>query len=352
MKIVTIIGARPQFIKSAVVSREIRKKHIEVLVHTGQHYNANMSNVFFKELALDQPDYNLAVGSASHGRQTGEMLAGIEDVLYKENPKWVLVYGDTNSTLAGALAAAKLNIKIAHVEAGLRSFNRKMPEEINRIVTDHISDALFTPSQTAMDNLRSEGIITGLHLVGDVMYDALLWAIENNPINAEALLTQYNLKSKNFLLLTVHRADNTDNLNKLAAILEAAKQIKQPIIWPIHPRTKKQIQEYQLKPADNIHMIEPIGYFEMLILQSQARYVLTDSGGMQKESYWLNTPCITLRDETEWVETVQVGWNILTGANPQAILEAVQHWEPETIHPPIYGDGTAAQKINQILSNA
>jgi len=350
MKILTIVGARPQLIKIAMISRELRKRHTEILVHTGQHYDNNLSAIFFHELGISNPDYNLAIGSASHGKQTGEMLSAIESVLLDENPDLVMVYGDTNSTLAGALAASKLHIKLAHVEAGLRSFNRSMPEEINRVLTDHISDLLFCPSQGAIDNLLAEGINEGLHLVGDVMHDALLLAQKKDIQKPKEILGKYHLKEKDYLLVTIHRAENTDDPQRLSAIMEALNEINRKILWPIHPRTRNKLQEYGLKSSGHIQIIEPVGYYEMLFLQRNSSRILTDSGGIQKEAYWLKVPCITLRDETEWVETVQAGWNILTGANTKKICDAVQDWEPPETHPPIYGDGNTVQRIVSILS--
>jgi len=350
MKIVTIVGARPQFIKAALVSRELRKTHTEILVHTGQHYDQDMSDIFFNQLAISDPEYNLGIGSASHGKQTGEMLAAVEKVLLDENPDWVVVYGDTNSTLAGALAASKLHIKVAHVEAGLRSLNRAMPEEINRVLTDHISDLLLCPSQVAVDNLVREGITKGVQIVGDVMHDALLWSLANIPHNPEELLVSYQLHKRDYLLLTIHRAENTDDPQRLASILDALNTVDEKILWPIHPRTRKKLSEYRLPIPENITIIDPLGYFDMLLLMKNARKILTDSGGMQKEAYWLQVPCITLRDETEWVETIQVGWNILAGASPEKIIDDVKNWQPPTDHPTIYGDGTTAQKIITLLS--
>jgi len=322
MKIVTIVGARPQFIKAAVLSRELRKEHTEILVHTGQHYDQNMSDVFFKELGIPAPDYHLGVGSGPHGKQTSEMLAAIEQVLLNEKPDWVMVYGDTNSTLAGALAASKLHIRVAHVEAGLRSFNRLMPEETNRVLTDHVSDLLLCPTQTAIDNLGKEGITQGVHLVGDVMYDALMWAAEQG--NGNALLDQLGVAPKKYLLATVHRAENTDNPERLSGILEAFNHLEEPLIWPVHPRTRQKLHEMDWHPAPHVRLIDPVGYIDMAHLESHARVIFTDSGGVQKEAYWLGVPCVTLRDETEWVETVESGWNQLTGADSKTILQAVK----------------------------
>jgi UDP-GlcNAc3NAcA epimerase len=321
MKIVSIVGARPQFIKAAVLSREIRKEHTEVLIHTGQHYDENMSQVFFDELDIPAPNYFLGIGSGSHGAQTGAMLAGIEEVLLKEQPDCVLVYGDTNSTLAGALAAVKLHIKVAHVEAGLRSFNRRMPEEINRVLTDHVADLLLCPTQTAVDNLAAEGITAGVHLVGDVMYDGLLWAVERGK-RTSTILADLGLSPKNYALVTVHRAENTDDPERLGGILDALNQIEETIVWPVHPRAHKKLEELNWQPAEHIRLIEPVGYVDMATLEAQARVILTDSGGMQKEAYWLGVPCITLRDETEWVETVEAGANEIVGTSAPCIVDA------------------------------
>lgn len=326
MKIASIVGARPQFIKAAVLSREIRKEHTEVLIHTGQHYDENMSAVFFDELEIPNPDYNLGIGSGGHGAQTGVMLAGIEDVLMKEQPDWVIVYGDTNSTLAGALAAAKLNIKVTHVEAGLRSFNRRMPEEINRVLTDHISDLLLCPTQTAVDNLAAEGITDGVHLVGDVMYDGLMWATEKAK-HTSRILGELEITAKNYYLVTVHRAENTDDLNRMMGILTALNQLDKTVIWPVHPRTKHILQKLAWQPGGHIKMISPVGHIDMAMLEANASLILTDSGGMQKEACWLGVPCITLRDETEWVETVQSGCNQLAGADSTKIIAAVGYFQ-------------------------
>ncbi|MDW8234486.1 MAG: UDP-N-acetylglucosamine 2-epimerase (non-hydrolyzing), partial [Roseiflexaceae bacterium] len=310
MNIVTIVGARPQFIKAAAVSRVLRLRHREVLVHTGQHYDANMSAVFFDELGIPPPDVNLAVGSASHGAQTGAMLAKIEEVLLAECPDWVLVYGDTNSTLAGALAAAKLHIPVAHVEAGLRSFNRAMPEEINRVLTDHISDLLLCPSETAVENLAREGITRGVVLIGDVMADALRLAVERAD---DSVLESSGVQQGSYALATVHRAENTDDPLRLQGILTGLTLLDMPVIFPAHPRARRAIAALGWTPPAHMRLIDPVGYLNMIALMRGARVVLTDSGGVQKEAYWLGVPCVTLRDETEWVETVTCGWNTLAG---------------------------------------
>lgn len=341
MHIVTIVGARPQFIKAAAISRVLRQRHREVLVHTGQHYDASMSDVFFRELDIPAPDVNLAVGSASHGAQTGAMLAKIEAVLLAERPDWVLVYGDTNSTLAGALAAAKLHIPVAHVEAGLRSFNRAMPEEINRILTDHISALLLCPSQTAVDNLAREGITRGVTLVGDVMADVLRLAVERADT---ALPDIPGVASGAYALATVHRAENTDDAARLRGILTGLSLLDMPVIFPVHPRAHRAIATLGWTPPDHVHLIEPVGYLSMVALMRSARVILTDSGGVQKEAYWLGVPCVTLRDETEWVETVMHGWNILVGADPERIVAAARQPSPSAPRPPLYGDGHAAER--------
>lgn len=347
MKVLTVVGARPQFIKAAPVSLALRKVAQEVLVHTGQHFDENMSGVFFAELNLPEPDYNLGISGASHGAMTGAMLIELEKVLLEEKPDKVLVYGDTNSTLAGALAASKLQIPVAHVEAGLRSYNRKMPEEINRVLVDHLSGWLFAPTQTAVDNLAKEGI-GGVQLVGDVMYDALL-AFLPRAQACRAIFEGLELDAKGYALLTVHRAENTDDPAILKNILEAVEKLDLPLIWPLHPRTRKNLRAFGLKIPSNVKSIDPVGYLAMLLLESEARVVLTDSGGVQKEAAMLGTPCITLREETEWVETVQSGWNILAGTAPSRItaaLEASARPENSLI---FFGKGDASQKIVEAL---
>lgn len=341
MNIVTIVGARPQFIKAAAVSRVLRLRHREVLLHTGQHYDANMSAVFFDELGIPPPDANLAVGSASHGAQTGAMLAKIEEVLLAERPDWVLVYGDTNSTLAGALAAAKLRIPVAHVEAGLRSFNRAMPEEINRVLTDHVSDLLLCPSVTAVENLAREGIFRGVALVGDVMADALRLAVERAD---DSVLESSGVQPGSYALVTVHRAENTDDPLRLQGILTGLTLLDMPVIFPAHPRARRAIAALGWGPPAHVRLIEPVGYLGMVALMRGARVVLTDSGGVQKEAYWLGIPCVTLRDETEWVETVTCGWNTLAGADPGRIVAAARQPYPAAPRPPLYGDGYAAER--------
>lgn len=440
MKIATIVGARPQFIKAAAVSRAIAAYNrpasgapvpappssspvapdsayltpaasrpspdsgpiTEVLIHTGQHYDDGMSAVFFRELEIPEPQYNLGVGSGTHGRQTGQMLAAIEEVLLAEKPAWVLIYGDTNSTLAGALAAAKLHIPVAHVEAGLRSFNRRMPEEINRVVADRLSTLLLCPSQVAADNLAAEGIVKNVVITGDVMADALQFAAAKAATRSD-ILARLGLQPRRYLLATVHRAENTDDPDRLESIMKAliALAKEETVVLPLHPRTRKILAASlpatlmysaapltsnaaslmyivapltsnnasslpsaapsaatppalspapspappAAPPAAALRIIDPIGYFDSIALQKSARLLLTDSGGMQKEAYWLRVPCVTLRDETEWVETVASGWNILAGADHDKIMEAVRGFKAPSAHPSLYGEGKAAEKI-------
>lgn len=351
MKLVSIVGARPQFIKAAPVSRELRKQFKEVLVHTGQHYDHNMSNIFFNELNIPEPDYNLEVGSGTHGKQTGEMLAKIEEVLLKEKPDWVIIYGDTNSTVAGSLAASKLHIPVAHIEAGLRSFNRKMPEEINRVVADHLSSLLFPPTETAVNHLKNEGITENVYNVGDVMYDATLYNLKIAEEKSD-IIQQLNLESKQYYLATVHRAENTDEKCNLSNILTAFGKLDKTIVLPLHPRSKGSIQIHELSyllNKQNILIIEPVGYLDMLILEKNADKILTDSGGVQKEAYFMKTPCITLRTETEWVETVESGWNTIVNTDIEKIIAAVSKNKLPETHPDFYGDGKASERITNLL---
>ena len=356
MKFVSIVGARPQFIKAAPLSKALRSAgHKEILLHTGQHYDDEMSAVFFRDLQIPEPDYNLGIGSGSHGYQTGKMLIEIEKVLLSEKPDWVIVFGDTNSTLAGALAATKLRIPIAHVEAGLRSFNREMPEEHNRVLTDHCSDLLLCPTQTAVENLHREGITTGVHLVGDIMYDAVLQFAEIARRHS-TILNDLSLQPKKFLLATIHRPANTDNPHNLKNILHAFAQINETIIFPVHPRARKKMAETGLSDdftaCPNIRLINPVGYLDMLVLEQNARVILTDSGGVQKEAYFFKTPCVTLRDETEWIETVKSGWNTLVGSDPALIINAVQNAKPGANDDTFFGNGNAKEKIIRLLTSA
>lgn len=349
MRIVTIVGARPQFIKAAPVSAALQRTGCqELLVHTGQHYDHEMSEVFFEEMGIPRPSVNLEVGSATHGRQTGEMLAKIEQVLIDEKPDWALVYGDTNSTLAGALAAAKLRIPLAHVESGLRSFNREMPEEHNRVLTDHCADLLLCPTATAVRNLASEGICRGVELVGDTMYDAVL-QFAGMAGGRSTILQDLGLGAKEFFLATVHRPYNTDDPQVLANLITAFGRLSHPVVFPVHPRTRQRLDRKTL-PA-NVRPIGPTGYLDMLVLEQNARLILTDSGGVQKEAYFFAVPCVTLRPETEWVETVDAGWNVVTGADTEKIVETAtnRQW-PAGAPPVIFGAGHAAERIARILS--
>jgi UDP-GlcNAc3NAcA epimerase len=356
MKILTVVGARPQFIKAAPVSKALRAAgHHEFLVHTGQHYDYAMSQVFFDELGIPQPDVNLGIGSGSHGRQTGEMLMRLEAVIQEQQPDWILVYGDTNSTLAGALAAVKLHVPVAHVEAGLRSFNRAMPEEHNRVLTDHCADLLFCPTQTAVDNLAREGITQGVHLVGDTMYDAVLQFGELARQRSRILET-LGVTPRRYLLATVHRPYNTDNPENLRSILLAFVECGETVIFPVHPRTRARLAEAglleMLQSAPQVRLIEPVGYLDMLMLEQNARMILTDSGGMQKEAYFFAVPCVTLRPETEWVETVEAGWNVVVGADKNKIILAVSEniWPTEEPQP-VFGRGSASLQITRHLNS-
>ncbi|MBH8608659.1 non-hydrolyzing UDP-N-acetylglucosamine 2-epimerase [Thermoactinomyces sp. CICC 10521] len=350
MKILTVVGARPQFIKAAPVSRAIRKQADEILVHTGQHYDKSMSDVFFSELHIPVPDYHLHVGSKSHGAQTGEMLSRIEEVILKEKPDCLLVYGDTNSTLAGALAASKLHVPVAHVEAGLRSFNKRMPEEINRILTDHVSEWLFCPTQTAVNHLATEGIRRGVHLVGDVMLDAVQY---NSRLANEksGILKELNIKTGEYILITLHRAENTDDPARLSQIISALNELPLPAVLPLHPRTKGKMAQMGLAITNpNVKLIEPVGYLDMLQLEVNAKKILTDSGGVQKEAFFAKVPCITMRDETEWTETVELGANLLVGADQSKILDAVDNFTVDfTRMKDVFGDGRASEKITDQL---
>jgi len=355
LKVLTVIGARPQFIKACMLSNAFSSESTiqEIIVHTGQHYDENMSNVFLEQLKLPKPQYFLKTGSDTHGKQTAKMLSKLEDIMMAEEPDIVLVYGDTNSTLAGSLAASKLHIPIAHVEAGLRSYNKKMPEEINRVLTDHLSTWLFCPSDTAVKNLENEGLRQGVYQTGDIMYDAVLY-YKNLALQKSTILSNLNIIPKTYYLATVHRAENTDNPQRLTAILEAFSQINEIVLFPLHPRTKNKIKQWNLEnliSSSNIKIVDPLDYFDMLAVESQAKLVLTDSGGVQKEAYMLKVPCITLRNETEWVETVSKGWNKLTGADTNLILKSIEEIRLPTNHFPIFGDGHTAEKICKLLSN-
>jgi UDP-N-acetylglucosamine 2-epimerase len=352
MKIVTVVGARPQFIKAAPLSRALRASHHEILVHTGQHYDDAMSGVFFRELGIPRPDYNLGVGSGSHGAQTGEMLRRMEETLLTERPDRVIVFGDTNSTLAGALAAVKLQIPVAHVEAGLRSYNRAMPEEINRVVTDHLSDLLFSPTRTGVENLAREGLTQGVHLVGDVMFDALRMFLPIAQARSEAMQA-FDLSPGGYALLTLHRAENVDQEERLRSLMEALGGIPMPVLFPAHPRTRARLDALGLTAslAPQIRLTEPVGYLDMLALQASARVILTDSGGVQREAFFLSVPSVILRKETEWPELVETGSSRLEGKNfSQLAPDCLLSLQPV---PPgdLFGDGNAGRKIANIIQN-
>ena len=345
MKILTILGARPQFIKAGTVSREIAKYQEidEIIVHTGQHYDSNMSDIFFEEMQIPKPNYFLGIGGKTHGAMTGQMIEKIEEVALQEKPDWIMVYGDTNSTLAGAIVASKLHIKLAHIEAGLRSFNMKMPEEINRILTDRISNILFCPTHSAIDNLKNEGFHNfNCKIVnsGDVMYDGAIFY--------KKLAKKPSFKINNdFILCTIHRAENTDNENRLKAIFEAMKELAKEtqVILPLHPRTRKILNKLNID-TQNLTIIDPIGYLEMVWLINNCKIIMSDSGGLQKEAYFFEKPCIVLRDETEWIELIDNKFNILTGANRKKILDAYQNFKFNnnfTIN--LYGNGDASSII-------
>ena len=353
--ILTIVGARPQFVKAAVVSAAIQQNEAlnETLVHTGQHYDAQMSDVFFDELGIPTPKISLNVGSGSHGHQTAAMLAGLEKTMMERTPDWILVYGDTNSTLAGALAAAKLHIPIAHVEAGLRSYNRSMPEEVNRILTDHVSSLLFTPNDASTRNLHQEGISKGVHQVGDVMYDTIL-RFRSAVRSSTGILEKLNVASADFVLVTIHRAENTDNKNNLSAIIDALGELVSEglkVIFPLHPRTLAALASFDLSLSPNISTCKPLGYFEMMSLESEAKVIITDSGGVQKEAFFHKVPCVTLREETEWGELVESNWNCLCPPRTSrhivsSVLDSIGRTGDE-ISP--YGDGNSSDKIANIL---
>lgn len=359
-KIVTVVGARPQFIKAAAVSREILKHSSvleEVIVHTGQHYDPNMSQVFFDELEIPTPKYNLEVSGGGHGAMTGRMLEGIEQILLSEKPDWVLIYGDTNSTLAGALAAVKLHIPVAHVEAGLRSFNMRMPEEVNRILADRISTLLLCPTEAAVGNLAHESMIQGVHNVGDVMYDVALYYRERARVNSR-ILQRLGLTEQGYALATCHRAENTDDPIRLGAIVAALAKIavEIPVVMPLHPRTCKLLQQYGLAhELKALHVLDPLPFLDMVALEQAASVILTDSGGVQKEAFFYRVPCITMRDETEWLETVELGWNQLAGADRSRILEAYNTFSnssPTACAAP-YGDGAASGRIvEKLMANS
>ncbi len=351
MKIVSVVGARPEFIQATPISRALHQnQHREILIHTGQHYDYLMSQTFFDDLGIPAPDYNLEVGSGSHGHQTGEMLARMEDVLLAEQPDMVIVRGDTNSTLAGALASSKLHIPVAHVEAGERSFDRRMPEEINRLVADRLADLHFCVSKMALKHLAAEGINRSAYWVGDVMYEAML---QNRPIalSKSDIVTRLGLTPGRYALATIHRAANTDDPVRLGQIVEIFNSAAETVVFPAHPRTRAALNRLGATFKPHVKLIDPVGYFDIIALESKARLIATDSGGVQREAYFLGIPCLTLRDETEWVETVEVGWNKLVGTNPAEVLAVWFNFAPPAQRPPIFGDGSTGQQIVQILED-
>lgn len=350
MKIVSIIGARPQFIKVAMVNRAFKDQVKHIMIHSGQHYDWKMSQIFFDQLGINEPDHNLDVGSGTHAYQTAEGMKRLEPVLEQESPDCILVYGDTNTTLAGAITASKLGIKLGHVEAGLRSYNRSMPEEINRVITDHCSNILFCPTKKSISNLKTEGITNNVHFTGDIMYDTLKYHINRSNKESE-ILNENNLEPYNYILLTLHRPQNVDDPKKLSNIIKALSQVKFQIIWPAHPRVKKGLDNICKTKSlpQNITIIEPVGYLDMLLLESKAIRIITDSGGIQKEAYLLKRPCITIRPDTEWTETVTSGWNVLVDNNSDKIIKAANNFTPNGEQEQFYGNGEAGTIIAEIL---
>lgn len=350
IKILVVVGARPNFIKAFPLFEEFKKNKaiVPVLVHTGQHYDYEMSKVFFGDLNIPKPDYNLHVGSGSHAFQTAEVMKNLESIVLKEKPNWMLVFGDVNSTLAGALVASKLHVPIAHVEAGLRSFDKSMPEEINRVLTDHISDVLFCPTKKAVENLKKEGIVKNVYNVGDIMFDAYIKMAEIADRKSK-IMKEMKISKKNYILLTIHRAKNTENSDDISNILDILSDTGENIIFPVHPRTKKVLDQKKINGYLNIKFIKPVSYFDMIVLENNASKIITDSGGVQKEAYFAKTPCITLREETEWVETVNDRWNILVGSERSRIIRAIKSFNPRGRQERNYGDGNATKKIIKYL---
>lgn len=348
MRVLSVVGARPQFVKAALLSAEFARRGIEeILVHTGQHYDRGMSDVFFEQLQIPEPRYHLGVGSGGHGAQTGEMLKRLEPIVEDEQPDWLLVYGDTNSTLAGALVGAKLHVPVAHVEAGLRSFNRTMPEEINRIVADHVGDLLLVPNAQAAQQLASEGVTNGVRVVGDLMVDLAKRVAASLPPQPE-ILERLQLHARSYCVATIHRASNTDDERTFARLVEGLRGVDLPVVFPVHPRTRAIAQRMGVGEGDNIIPCEPLPYVEMIGLVSRSVTVFTDSGGLQKEAFVLKVPCVTLREETEWIETLEDGWNVLAGSDPQKIAAASKRLTPARQGSP-YGDGSAARSIVDAL---
>lgn len=359
MKILTVIGARPQFIKAAVLSRLLQQMSDvnELIVHTGQHYDERMSDIFFEELQIPKPHHHLNVGSASHGEQIGSMMRGLDQVIAQESPDVMLVYGDTTSTLAGALTAMRQRLPLAHVEAGLRSFDRSMPEEHNRVATDHLSRWLFAPTPTAVENLKKEGIEEGVYHVGDVMYDALRHYSQMDADQVPHTLETLGLKGKQYALCTLHRAGNTDDQEKFRNVWRCISMVSDrfPVILPLHPRTRHVLEQFHIPTFRNVHLVPPVGYREMLQLERGASLIVTDSGGVQKEAYMMGVPCITMRENTEWVETVDAGWNRLVGDSEEKMMEALRAVllsEKASDRPNLYGNGQAGNEIIDVLRAA
>jgi len=346
LKIVSIVGARPQFIKLGPLSRELREFHSELIIHTGQHFDSEMSDLFFRDLEIPKPTYNLNISGGTHGQQTSQMLSSIETVLLKESPGLVIVFGDTNSTLAGSLAASKLCIPCLHIEAGLRSFNRTMPEEINRIVADHTSNFLFVPTETAMVNLDKEGLLSKSYLTGDIMVDSLAWGL--NKSKGSTFIESLNLDKKPFSLLTLHRPYNVDDPDKLITIINKLGSLNTHIVFPVHPRTKSIIEKNNIKIPSNFQLIKPVGYLDFIKLQTSSVRIITDSGGIQKEAFLLHKPCITLRPETEWLETVNEGWNILLDVSNPNLIETIESFSPSSLPSHVFGTDVAKKMVSII----
>ena len=344
MKIASIVGARPEFIQALPVTQALDQKHEEILIHTGQHYDYTMSQAFFDDLGLPEPNYNLEVGSGTHGNQTAQIMLRLEEVIIKEKPEIVIIRGDTNSTLASALVASKLHIPLVHIEAGERSYNRQMPEEINRLVADMLADMHLCASRTAVRRLAAEGIKETVWWVGDVMYDIML---QMKPIaeRKSNVLDRLNLAPKEYSLVTIYRSENTDIVERLRVIADALSALPETILFPAHPRTRKVLFENYIKLNNNVRIVDPVGYLDMMLLELNARLIATDSGGVQREAYFHGIPCLTLRDETEWVDTVRSGWNILVSADKEQIVNNWFRFEPPIDRPPIFGDGHAGEKI-------
>jgi UDP-GlcNAc3NAcA epimerase len=352
MKIITIIGARPQFVKMAVLSKEVRKYHKEIIIHTGQHYDDQLSKVFFDQLGIPIPDYNLAIGSGTHAYQTGHMLIEIEKILIDQDPDFVLIYGDTNSTISASLAAIKLHLPIGHVESGLRNFDLSIPEEVNRVVSNHLATINFAPTVTAVENLKMEGIINNVFLTGDVMYDSLL---ANLPIaeSTSTILSDLSLNEREYIVATIHRPENTDNTTNLTNIFSALKECGKKVLVPLHPRTLKELKNHSidLLNSSNLKILNPLNYFDFLVLLNNSSMAITDSGGVQKEAYMLKKPCLTIYESTSWIETVNDGWNKLIRPEKDVIIEAIKNFKPAESYNSHYGDGKAAIKIAEIIDN-